>query len=130
MDYKQARIKFLSIRIRPDAELARRGGRVAVAVVPLTEQKVQWYRPSRTYGANWKTTDSVPFDQIVQLPGAVLSPASSPMSVGWRPKSTEYGFRVLQMGIPDTSNNAETRGASAGSDLVVEIYIGYRDFAS
>lgn len=130
LDYKQARISMLSIRVTPGAELARRGGRVAIAVVPLTAQEVEWYRPTNAFGSNWRTKDSVPFDTIVQLPGATIAPASAPMTVTWRPKTTDYGFRFLQMGVPDAPSLAEASQASRGGDPVVKIFIGYRDFAS
>jgi hypothetical protein len=80
--------------------------------------------------SEWQTLDSIPFDQIVQLPGAVVAPPGTPLSIGWRPCTTDYGFRFLQAGIPDALNNAEAVGASTGGDPVVKVYIGYCDFAS
>lgn len=128
LDYKQGRLNRVVIRITPGAEMGRRGGRVCAAVITLLKEEIDRYRPDKT-GQPWGKPDSYDFATLIQLPGAVTAPASSSLSLSWRPKPIDYGFRMLGIGAYDY-DNTQPDTPVIGGDPVIKLVIGYQDYAS
>lgn len=110
--YEQARIKWVRAHVYPSADLSKRGGFYAAAMVPVDrdDEKVVIGEISHD------------FEQLAVQPGAVVRPITQPLSVSWSPTVLEQGMSWSDLGPDSQSGNMGPACvlAIAYSDLAVD----------
>lgn len=121
LDYRQARVRSMTVKVTPSSELAKRGGRICVAVVPLTLKEAEKIVDGRI------PIQQLDFSLLVQTPGAIVKPASRAITHTWRPKSSDLGKEFLECGTTTTPTYAQ-QSPSKGLPVCM-VYFGYQDMA-
>lgn len=122
IDYRQGRLRRLTVRVTPSSELAKRGGRLTLALVPVTLTEAV------ALGDKSYNLESISFEYLMQMPGAVTVPASRPVSKTWTPKPADYGFGFKTIG--QMTAPSKEKPSVNGGDPVCFVYLGYQDMAS
>lgn len=121
IDYRQARLRQLCVKITPSSDLAKRGGRICIAVVPLTLAEAE------KAAAGTLVLAQLDFSLLIQMPGATLAPASRPVSKVWRPKSSDLAHEFRECG--ESVTPTFKKQSPTGGLPVCLVYIGYQDMA-
>jgi hypothetical protein len=133
VDFKQATLQRISIRIAPSAEVAKRGGLIAAVLIPLTREESDQFEknfPSRlvyTDSAAVMPYDSFNFTQLQQFPGVVVRDASKPILI----TKTASGFQAMCHAFGTrTRPNYNNPGATHGGPVLYKFCFGYSDLAT
>lgn len=121
IDYRQARLRQLCVRVTPSSDMAKRGGRICIAIVPLTLAEAE------KAVAGTLVLTQLDFSLLIQMPGATLAPASRPVSKIWRPKSSDLGHEFRECG--DSVTPTFRKQTPNGGYPVCLVYIGFQDMA-
>lgn len=121
LDYRQAKLRNVTVKVTPSSELAKRGGRICVAIVPLTLKEAE-----KIVG-KLIPIQQLDFSLLVQMPGAIVASASKSVTHTWRPKSSDLGKGFLECGTTTTPTYAE-QNPSQGLPVCM-VYFGYQDMA-
>jgi hypothetical protein len=111
--YEQARIKWVRAHIYPSADLGRRGGFYAAALVPIDRDFEKVVIEEITHD----------FELLAMQPGAVVRPITQAISISWSPTVLEQGMQWTDIG-PDSANSGNLNPtcvlAIAYSDLAID----------
>lgn len=119
LDYRQGKICSLNVKITSSGELSKRAGRLAAALVPLTDMQAKDYSTFKP--------DVPSFKDLTRLPGAVTALAGTPISLNWRPHLTDFGYQMCAIG---QEVNPDEDVDPMGGTPVVLLFVGYQDMAS
>lgn len=121
VDYRQARLRQMTVRFTPSSDLAKRGGRVCIAIVPLSLAEAE------KLVAGTSSVQQVDFSLLLQMPGATVAPASRVVSKSWKPKTSDLGHEFRECGSSVTPTFKVQ--APAGGLPICLVYLGYQDMA-
>jgi len=123
LDYRQGKVNTLSVKLTCGSELAKRAGRVTLALYPLSATEAAAYQQD-------KSSLVVPtYDELLLMPGAVTAPLGTVVSRTWSPKSCDYGHLINSLGqvsAPTAKDGSDLKGGAP----VVVVCVGYQDMAA
>lgn len=123
--YNQARVGHVTFSISPGAELSKRAGRYAIAVVPLTyDQAARYLSEKATNDSVISTAENVSYEKLVSYPGAVTCAADKPTKVSF--KTTGHSAAWHEIGGYARPTNDWFRGGIP----LVKLLFAYQDMAS
>jgi hypothetical protein len=133
--YKQGRIASLSVNITPSAELSKRGGTIAAALVPLTREESLAYHTStpgrdisrRDMPVVLLPTEELAFANIIDLPGAIVKPTNSNVRIRYRTSGFAAQFHRIGSELP---KSLEDYKLFLGGPFLFKLYVAYEDRAS
>lgn len=128
IDYRQARMTNAVVRLTPGSEWSKRAGRYAVVCMNISEEEWTTYE-SRGSTPEVSRHDSWTFQEVVQMPGAIVAPFGTPLTVRWKAHPYSYANRFLAIGQPgvqgwDFSTNL------FGGKPAFRLIIAFQSFAS
>jgi hypothetical protein len=133
VDYKQAGVSVVQIKITPSAVIAQRGGQICAALVALTREESDAYVMGSEYQradlvSEYTATplESPSFVDIQQYPGSITKPASSSISITRRTK----GFQAMKHRIGADNYINGVLGGTKGGPFLYKLYYGYSDMAA
>lgn len=121
VDYQQGKFDRLVIKLTAGSELAKRAGRVSMAITPLTLEAA--------VAVEEKKIKTPSFDQLVLMPGAVTAPLGPTLTLVYVPKAGEFGSSYSTLGQPDMPNKDKPDTITGGLN-VLALHVGYQDFAA
>jgi hypothetical protein len=133
VDFKQAKLARIHVRIAPSAEVSKRGGLVAAVLIPLTREESDQFQknfPDRsvyTDSAAVEPLDSYNFTQLQQFPNAVVRDASKPISISQH----ATGFQAMKHAFgTQVKPDYDFPGKTHGGPVLYKLCIGYSDLAT
>lgn len=123
LDYRQGKINNLVVKVTCGSEMAKRAGRVTLAIYPLIVSEAAEYQHDHTKLV-------VPsYDELLLMPGAVTAPMGVVVSRGWSPRPSDFGHMVNSLGQIAAPSKRDGSDMFGGLPVVV-VCVGYQDFAS
>lgn len=121
IDYRQARIRSLTVRVTPSSDMAKRGGRIVIAIVPLSLAE------AISLNQGTLPIQQLDFALLLQMPGATVSAANRTVTKTWKPKTSDIGHEFREIGSVVTPTAAQP--SPTGGIAVALVYLGYQDMA-
>lgn len=128
IDYRQARMTNAVVRLTPGSELSRRAGRYAAVCMNISEEEWSTYVPTTKVG-DVVRHDEWTFQEVVQMPGAIVAPFGTPLTVRWKAHPYSYANRFLAIGQKDIDGWDFTTNLFGGKPAF-RLVIAYQSFAS
>lgn len=133
VDFKQAKLDRIHVKVAPSAEVSKRGGLLACVLIPITREESDAFQrnfPDRkdyTDKSFVDPQDSFTFAQLQQFPNVVIRDAVQEVSITHRAS----GFQSMKhaFGTPFRPSY-DHPGKTHGGPVLYKFCIGYSDLAS
>lgn len=117
--FHQGRIMHLRVTLIPGAPISKRGGTLAMALLPLTLGENLDFAKSTDESEKWT------FDDVCRLPRAVVQSSSSPISVVYSPRIGELAYDWMDVGFPSGQGSTKVGGQKS-----LRLVVAYMDVSS
>lgn len=117
--FSQGRVLSLRVLVTPVVDIDVRGGCFSAAVVGISDI-------NELRSLNGDKDGVLNYEAIANLPGAVVSPASRPFVINWRPMPNSFSSQWHEIGH---SANGDTLMGDRGSLPFARLHLHYRDMA-
>jgi hypothetical protein len=117
--FRQGRIMHLRVTLNPSAPLAKRGGMLAAAMLPLTLGENLDFAQTTDEKERWT------FDDVCRLPRAVVQTTEKPLSLPYSPSPSDLAYKWMDLGFD--RGQTETK---MGGNKSVRYIVAYMDMSS
>lgn len=128
IDYRQARMTNAILRITPGSDWSKRAGRYAACCMNISEEEIATYLDTKS-SSNLLRHDGWTFEDVVQMPGAVVASFGTPITLKWRAHPYSYANRFLAIGQPSIDGWDFTKNLRGGKPSF-RLIVAYQSFAS
>jgi hypothetical protein len=119
--FSQGRVSWIRAVLTPMVDTSLRGGNFSAALVSISDiDEIRTLSQDRDA--------AITFEEIANMPGAVIAPATRPIVLNWRPLSNSWSAGWHEIGH---STSVDTVVPSDRTSLpLAKLHLHYRDFAS
>jgi hypothetical protein len=118
--FSQGRVSWIRAIITPMVDVTFRGGNFSFALVSISDV-------DEILSASQDRDEAITFEEIANMPGAVIAPATRPVILNWRPTPNTWSAMWHEIGH---SPKVDTLVIGDRTSLpIAKLFIHYRDFA-